>query len=284
MGFLGLLVTQLLTAINDNTFRWLAIGVGKDYVDASHVGNILTAGTACFVLPYLILAAPAGYLADRLSKRTVIVGCKVAEIIIMALGVVSIAMDAHPMVNVVCLFTVVALMGAQSALFSPSKMGIIPELLRPEKISAANGLFGLTTVSATVIGMAIGSWLSLETGFRGKEQWWLSAAVLLSLAVAGYLVSVLIPKLPAASPGRRFPWNALTQTWRDLRLLASNRVLLRVALGVVFFWSVGALAQLNVDQFAVFDTDDRDGPELQSFRAVQRTQDEPIGRGVDVVL
>ena len=30
----------------------------------------------------------------------------------------------------------------------------------------------------------------------------------------------------------------------------SNRALFRVALGVVFFWSVGALAQLNVDQFA----------------------------------
>ena len=39
-------------------------------------------------------------------------------------------------------------------------MGIIPELLPPEKISVANGLFGLTTVSATVIGMAGGSWLS----------------------------------------------------------------------------------------------------------------------------
>lgn len=250
VSFLALLVTQLLTAINDNVFRWLAIGVGKDYVDGSQVGIILTAGTACFVLPYLVLAAPAGYLADRLSKRTVIVGCKVAEIIIMALGSVAIAMQAPPLVNVICLFTVVALMGAQSALFSPSKMGIIPELLRPEKISAANGLFGLTTVSATVIGMAIGSWLSRETGFRGQERWWLSAAVLLSLAIAGYLASLPIPKLPVANPGRTFPWNAALQTWRDLRLLASNRVLLRVALGVVFFWSVGALAQLNVDQFA----------------------------------
>jgi acyl-[acyl-carrier-protein]-phospholipid O-acyltransferase/long-chain-fatty-acid--[acyl-carrier-protein] ligase len=250
ISFIALLLTQLLTAINDNVFRWLAIGVGKDYVNASNIGMVLMAGTACFVIPYLVLAAPAGYLADRFSKRNVIVGCKFAEIIIMSLGVCSIAINVSPQANLVLLFTAVALMGAQSALFSPSKMGSIPELLRADKISAANGLFGLATVSATVIGMAIGSWLSRATGFRGKEDWWISAVVLLSIASVGLLLSLMIRQLPIADPKRRFPWDAARQTWRDLRALASNRALLRVALGVVFFWSVGALAQLNVDQFA----------------------------------
>ncbi len=31
----------------------------------------LSAGLACFVLPYILLAAPAGYLADRFCKRYV---------------------------------------------------------------------------------------------------------------------------------------------------------------------------------------------------------------------
>lgn len=250
LSFLALLFTQLLTAINDNVFRWLAIGVGKDYVDQSQVGVILMAGTACFVVPYLVLAAPAGYLADRFSKRTVIVSCKVAEILIMVLGVFAIAVDAPPMVNVVMLFTAVGLMGAQSALFSPSKMGSIPELLRADRISVANGLFGLATVSATVIGMALGSWLSEASGQYGKERWWLSAIVLIGLALVGVLLSLMIRKLPVANPERTFPWDAVSQTWRDLRALASNRPLFRVAMGSVFFWSVGALAQLNVDQFA----------------------------------
>ena len=129
-------------------------------------------------------------------------------------------------------------------------MGIIPELLRPEKISAANGLFGLATVAATVIGMAVGSWLKLASGAYGQERWWVSAVVLLGIAGVGLAFSLFIHRVPAANPHRRFPWDAPQQTWRDLRLLASNRALLRVALGVVFFWSVGALAQLNVDQFA----------------------------------
>ena len=31
-GFLGLLSTQFLTALNDNVFRWLVIGIGKQHV------------------------------------------------------------------------------------------------------------------------------------------------------------------------------------------------------------------------------------------------------------
>ena len=50
-SFVGLLTTQMLTATNDNIFRWLVIGLGKRLVEPSQVGNILTAGTACFVVP-----------------------------------------------------------------------------------------------------------------------------------------------------------------------------------------------------------------------------------------
>ncbi len=249
-SFWGLLGTQLLTAINDNTFRWLAVGIGKDYVSPANVSSVLMAGTACFVLPYLFLAAPAGFLADRFSKRNVIVGCKVAELIIMGLGVLAIAIPVHPTVNLVLLFTVVAMMGSQSALFAPAKWGSIPELLRPEKISAANGWFGLTTVSATVIGMMLGSWLSDATGFRGQERWWLSAIVLLGIAAGGLGCSLLIRRLAIANRQRRFPWHLVRQTWHDLKILGANRALMRVALGCVFFWAVGALAQMNIDQFA----------------------------------
>src|SRR5436309_10990034 len=89
-GFLGLLATQFLTATNDNIFRWLVIGLGKQHLDKSHHSAIVTTGTVCLVLPYLLLAAPSGYLADRYPKRSVIVGCKLAEIFIMLVGVAAI--------------------------------------------------------------------------------------------------------------------------------------------------------------------------------------------------
>jgi acyl-[acyl-carrier-protein]-phospholipid O-acyltransferase/long-chain-fatty-acid--[acyl-carrier-protein] ligase len=60
----------------------------------------------------------------------------------------------------------------------------------------------------------------------------------------------MIRPLAVANPKRTFPWNAPVQTWRDIKTLASHAALLRVALGILFFWSVGAIAQLNIDQLA----------------------------------
>lgn len=244
-SFLGLLLTQFFGATNDNILRWLVIGVGKQYVDKSQVGLILMAGTAAFVLPYILLAAPAGYLADAFSKRTVIVACKVAEVAIMLLAVVSILCG-----SVAMMLVVVALMGAQSSLFGPAKLGSIPEMLDESKISSANGLIGLTTVIATTVGTAIGNWLTTATGVKGQEHWWLTAVVLFGVAAVGWLTSLTIARLPVADPHRRFPWDMARQTIRDLRTLARERAMLRVALGVMFFWSLGALFQLSIDQFA----------------------------------
>jgi acyl-[acyl-carrier-protein]-phospholipid O-acyltransferase/long-chain-fatty-acid--[acyl-carrier-protein] ligase len=257
-GFLGLLSTQFLTALNDNVFRWLVIGIAKDHVSEDEVGNVLMGGTLGFVLPYLVLAAPAGYLADRYSKRSVILGCKLAEIVIMVLGVGAILCGGlGPAWSIGLLMTTVTLMGGQSAMFSPARAGSIPEILRPELISKANGLFTLATVIASVIGMVVGNGLADVTSPPegsslppGVHQWWLSAAVLIGVAVIGTLTALPIQKLPPGDRTRKFPWDAPQQTWRDLAMLGSKLPLLRVAMGVAFFYAVGALAQLNIDQLA----------------------------------
>ncbi len=251
-GFGGLVATQFLTAANDNIFRWLVIGIGKDYVPESQVGNILMAGTACLVLPYLFLAAPAGYLADRFSKRTVIIGCKIAEIVLMGLAVAAI-LSGHggsTWTTLGLLFGVLTLLGGQSALFSPARAGALPETLRPEWLSAANGVFSLATVLATVVGMVIGSLLAEWTKPKGLHQWEWTAGVLLGTAVLGTLTSLVIPKIGAGNPLLKFPWSFPVQTYRDLKLLWSQPALVRVALGIPFFFSIGSIAQLNIDQLA----------------------------------
>src|SRR5260221_6204794 len=140
VGFLGLLATQFLTATNDNIFRWLVIGIGKQHVDESQHASILTAGTVCLVLPYLVLAAPAGYLADKYPKRSVIVGCKLAEIAIMLVGVAAI-LCGHMTGGwaVGLMMTTVALLGAEAALFSPARAGSIPEVSKRGLVSQENG-------------------------------------------------------------------------------------------------------------------------------------------------
>lgn len=243
--FLGLLFTQLLGATNDSITRWLVIGIGKQNFTEENASQMLVAGSVCFILPYLILAAPAGYLADRFSKRDVIIWCKVAEIFLMVLTVLAVHLNWNWL-----LFTSVACMGAQSALFGPAKLGSIPEMLRQSAISAANGLIGFVTVLAIVIGTAIGGWLATVhvRGTFGGYDWLVEASILVGIAVAGWLTSMCIAFLRAAQPSMPFPWDFAKRTWGDVEILASDRPLLLVALGSMFFWSLGTLSQLNIDQ------------------------------------
>ncbi|MEE9603742.1 MAG: MFS transporter, partial [Thermoguttaceae bacterium] len=245
-SFIGLLTTQFLGAVNDNMFRWLVVPIGKELVGSEQAALALSVGLACFVLPYILLAAPAGYLADRFSKRTIIVSCKVAELLIMILGIAAVLGG-----NLYVMFAVVALMGSQSALFGPSKLGSIPEIVSEDRISAANGLIGMTTVLAIVVGTIAGNCLYSVTRPPDGHLWWISAVALIGTAALGLIASLMIRPLRSANPARPFPYNPARQTFRDLAALGSSRSLLRAALGAAAFWALAALAQMNVDLFAI---------------------------------
>lgn len=257
LSFQCLLWTNWLTAINDNVFRWFVIGIGKDFAEAAAATNgsssgfriteafVLAIGTASFVLPYLLFAVPAGWLADRFSKRHVIVGCKLLEVAVMTLGVVAVWLG-----NIWLLLLIVFLMGLQSALMAPAKVGKIPELLDETKISLGNGFFNLATLSATIIGMVVGGWLADVTGRFGQDRLWLTTLVLVGNAGLGTLIALLIRTHAAANPGLPLPWNFVGATWSNLLALYRSGPLFRVALGIVFYWSFAALGQLNIDTFA----------------------------------
>lgn len=245
-SFSGLLVTQFLGALNDNMFRWLIVPIAKFRVGDEMQAWAMSAGLACFVLPYIVLAAPAGYLADRFSKRQVMVWLKVTELAVMALGVAAIWVG-----NVWFMFLTVFLMGAQSALFGPAKYGSLPELVRADRLSAANGLIGLTTIVAVILGTVAGFALYSMTGPDGQHDLWISALALVGVAAIGWLASLQIERLKPAAAERTFPHNAVGQMWRDLKQLSGNAALLRAALGSAFFWSLASLAQMNLDGYGL---------------------------------
>ena len=124
-SFISLCLTQFLTGINDNTFRWLVIGIGKQYVDFRQdqiwglsQSWVLGLGLICFVTPYIILATHAGYVSDRFSKRRVIVACKIAEIAIMLMGSLAIFLESP-----LFIFISLTLMGARACHVLPSQDG-----------------------------------------------------------------------------------------------------------------------------------------------------------------
>ena len=272
-----LLLLRTLTVVNDNVLRWLAIGLGKRAVASGGVALVLTLGTAGFVLPFILLAWLAGYLADRYPKRTVIIWCKFAEIVIatgavgtVVWGVCSGGTFASLPVGLWLLLSSLIVIGCQAAILAPSLVGSIPETVPAAKLSSANGLFATVTLAATLIGMAGGNWLADSTpiantaapsgivvGAEANIQLipsWVdalpTAIVLIGLAIAGWIAAIWLVPRPAADPLAPPPWNALTRTRSDLTELFRSPELSAAAAGIIFFWALGAVAQLNVDQFA----------------------------------
>ena len=269
-GFPSLLLLRLLTVVNDNLLRWLVIGLGKRAAGTAGTALVLTIGTAGFVLPFVALAWLAGWLADRYPKRSVLVWCKAAEIGIVAAAAAVIGWGAAAggtlgglPAGLWLLLAILVVIGSQAALLAPALLGTIPESVGPGRLSLANGVFALVTLAATLVGMAGGNWLAdltpLTAAAETRGGWTArlpyghalpAAAALIGVALAGWLAAVGLPRRPAADPRAAPPWNALGRTWSDLRQLCAAPPLAATAAGIVFFWSMAAVAQLNIDQFA----------------------------------
>lgn len=245
-SFLGVLLAQFLGTWNDNVFRYFIVFLGATLIEKDLA---ISVGTAAFTLPYLVFATVAGWLADRFSKRTVIVYLKSLEVVFMALGIVGVLTR-----NIHFLFFVVALTGCQCALFGPAKFGALPEILRPEKLSIANGLMGLVTVVGTAMGVVMGAILFERSGASLKEtitfdQLREVSVFLIGCGVIGFIFTLFIKRLPAADPTRKLKANPIGETIFNLKTLASQKPLFATALGMAFFWFMASLAQSTVLSF-----------------------------------
>src|SRR2546423_876789 len=89
--FTYLNLTQFLGAMNDNIYKLLVIYffITIEGIDKSHI--ILATTGALYVIPFLLFSSSAGTLADRYSKRNIIICTKILELLIMTSGLISFA-------------------------------------------------------------------------------------------------------------------------------------------------------------------------------------------------
>jgi acyl-[acyl-carrier-protein]-phospholipid O-acyltransferase/long-chain-fatty-acid--[acyl-carrier-protein] ligase len=148
-GFRAFLATQFLGAFNDNLFKLLLICFAMSLLSQEQQKNYVPLATALFTLPYILFSSYAGYLADRFSKRLVMIATKAAEIAIMTCGYYFFRIHATTP-----LLLVLFAMGAQSAFFGPAKYGFLPEVLPAKALSRGNGAMQLFTFLAIILGGA----------------------------------------------------------------------------------------------------------------------------------
>ncbi len=260
-SFAWLNATQFLGALNDNIFKLLSFFFVIGLLGAEQASMWVSLGGAIFVIPFLLFTPAAGVLADRLSKRTITVCVKFLEIVVMALAALAFSMKWAPGA-----YIVLFLMSAQSALFGPSKYGIIPELVRRDQISAANGALVMLTYLAIILGSALGPWLGEQVDGRFE----LAALVCIGIAIAGTATSFGIEKTPAAGSRARPSLFVVGDVWRTLSSLRGDKDLLMAVVASAYFSLIGSFMQLNLIPFGMghLDLTDTQAGYLFFFAAV----------------
>ncbi|MBI1853035.1 MAG: MFS transporter [Planctomycetes bacterium] len=249
-GFWALTVAQFLGAFNDNAWKMLLqLLAVRTVLDIHRRDGLFTLATVLFTVPYLIFSMNAGALADRFSKRTVLLSAKVAEVFVTALGVVAFLAGG----SFWPLMAVLFLMAVHSTYYSPAKYGILPEILTEERLSWGNGIIEMTTFVAIILGTASAGPLILfcmpKESSIADSSLWMGSLALTGLAVIGCIASFFVDRVPPADPARKITIDPIRDVVVRGREIAKSRVLALTVLGIVYFWALGVVVLNNLLNF-----------------------------------
>ena len=235
--------TQFLGAFNDNLFKnALVVLLTFQAAQWTTLKPELLANLAAgiFILPFFLLSATAGQLADKFDKAMLARQVKLLEIGIAVL--VGIGFWLHSLtVLMVCL----CLLGVHSTLFGPVKYAILPQHLHEDELVGGNALIEAGTFVAILAGTLLGGLLA---GMEGGAVW--ITAGCLVVAIAGYVVCRGVPDAPAPEPQLRLNPNPITETWRNIGFARENRTVFLSILGISWFWLYGALLLAQFPAYA----------------------------------
>ena len=245
----NLLVTQFFGAFNDNAWKLIVTFLSIRALGAAFAGTesefqeasqLQTTWAFCVLtLPLMLFSLPAGLLADRVSKRQVMIWMKFAEVVLMVFATLSLIAFSE---NMLAPLIILGLMGAQSALFSPAKYGILPEILPHTRLSSGNALLEMWTFLAIILGTATAGVLLDVSG----TQVWVVGVVLSLFALTGLIFAFGIPKVPAArSEGHLI--ETLRSAWTTIR---AERVLGLAVAGSSVYWTIASLLGQDVLVYA----------------------------------
>ncbi len=237
-SFWALIFTQFQGAFSANTFEYfllyLVVGMGLAKEQQDRLVSVIP---LFFAAPFVLFSMAGGFLADRYSKRQITIATKLIEIAAMSLAVAAFFTHSLPFQ-----LGVLFLVATQAALFGPSKYGLLPEILPQKWLSWGNGILELGTFAAIIGGMVCAALLSEH--MRDHQAW--VGVLLVALAGAGLASSVVIRKVPAAAPAKKFNPNVFSDLGQQIGIMRSDSTLLLAVIGNTYFWFLGTLFMQTV--------------------------------------
>jgi MFS family permease len=215
-----------LAQVVSNLGTWMqTVGAQWVIVSASGSAALVSLVQTASTLPVVLLAAPAGVLADVLDRRRVLVTVQSSMVVIAAvLATLTFLGDVDPTVMLGFTF----LLGVGAAFIGPAWQAIQPELVPRAQLPQAAALGAVNMNLARAVGPAIGGLLVAAVGAG-----WVFALNAVSFIVVAVAVSSWRRQSTADPVGREPLVAALRSGARYVRHAPSmQRVLIRCMLFV----------------------------------------------------
>ena len=243
--FLPLFVTQLFNAFNDNLYKTAMVlfVVYQIYNSEEAEGMFSAVASGLFILPFFVLSALAGQLADMRDKAAIIRRVKAFEILLMLIGAsgLFLAWRGYEMpvnllgietsVPVLLMLLALFMTGIQSTFLGPIKYAILPQHLRKEEVLAGTGLVEAGTYIAILAGTILAGWIPVEVAAVG----------IIMTSVVGYLVSRQVPDAPPQGAVEKLDWHILRASVKLVRDTMHQAEVFYAILAISFFWTIGAV-------------------------------------------
>ncbi|HEX8484609.1 MFS transporter [Sphingomonas sp.] len=233
--FLPLFATQFLGAFNDNLFKTAMVlfATYAIFNDAKAEANFNALATGIAILPFFLLSALAGQLADSYDKARIIRIVKTAEIGIMVLGAAGlmVARAGHGTAGIALMLGAVLMLGVHSTFFGPIKYAILPQHLPPQDVLGGTGLVEAGTYLAILLGTVMAGWVAIEV----------AAGLVLVIAVIGWFAGRQVPPAPREGPRLKINYNPFTASWRLIGATMHIPRLFLAICAISFFWTIGSV-------------------------------------------
>jgi MFS family permease len=226
--FLPLFATQFLGAFNDNLFKQAMVlfATYSIYSDPKKEAAFNAIATGLFILPFFLLSALSGQLADSHDKARIVRLVKTAEIAIMAIGAAGLLLASVPL-----MLGAVLAMGIHSTFFGPIKYALLPQHLHHDEVLGGTGLVEAGTYIAILAGTIVAGLIDAR----------MAAFAVLVVAGIGWLTAREVPDAPP--PGERPPID-LHIIRASVRLVSATLHIPRLFLAILsisFFWMIGSV-------------------------------------------
>lgn len=115
-----------------------------------------------FFLPYLLVGPPAGWLADTLPRKWVLLGCDELRAVVLLLAIAMLAGATSPAIDAAHhwqLYAIVFAVGCFAATANPARNALVPQIIPPGQLQSGNAIIvGIATI-ASLLGVQAAKWI-----------------------------------------------------------------------------------------------------------------------------